>query len=154
MVNVSEVPAKIPRIALKILCQMISLEMLAYCKNNPNSQSYPAGLKYFYPNCGNFIALIGNLRTVRDMINLSGKIRKSGQPCEWLLVQNRGLVVPDTRRSDRVPFWDNDYPAIMVTDTANMRNPHYHQASDRIETLDLDFLGGVCQGLIEAIRHL
>jgi Zn-dependent M28 family amino/carboxypeptidase len=133
---------------------MISLEMLGYCNHNPNSQSYPAGLKYFYPNSGNFIALIGTLRTVPDLINLSGKIRKSGQPCEWLPVPNRGLIVPDTRRSDHVPFWDNGYPAIMVTDTANMRNPHYHQESDRIETLDLDFLAGVCQGLVKGIRHL
>jgi Zn-dependent M28 family amino/carboxypeptidase len=133
---------------------MISLEMLGYCNHNPNSQSYPAGLKYFYPNSGNFIALIGTLRTVPDLINLSGKIRKSGQPCEWLPVPNRGLIVPDTRRSDHVPFWDNGYPAIMVTDTANMRNPHYHRESDRIETLDLDFLAGVCQGLVEAIRYM
>ncbi|MEG4071592.1 M20/M25/M40 family metallo-hydrolase [Microcoleus sp. Pol14C2] len=133
---------------------MISLEMLGYCNHNPNSQSYPAGLKYFYPNSGNFIALIGTLRTVPDLINLSGKIRKSGQPCEWLPVPNRGLIVPDTRRSDHVPFWDNGYPAIMVTDTANMRNPHYHRGSDRIETLDLDFLAGVCQGLVEAIRYI
>ncbi|MEG3927400.1 M28 family peptidase [Microcoleus sp. T3_D1] len=133
---------------------MISLEMLGYCNHNPNSQSYPAGLKYFYPNSGNFIALIGTLRTVPDLINLGGKIRKSGQPCEWLPVPNRGLIVPDTRRSDHVPFWDNGYPAIMVTDTANMRNPHYHRESDRIETLDLDFLAGVCQGLVEGIRHL
>ena len=133
---------------------MISLEMLGYCNHNPNSQSYPAGLKYFYPNSGNFIALIGNLRTVPDLINLSGKIRKSGPPCEWLPVPNRGLIVPDTRRSDHVPFWDNGYPAIMVTDTANMRNPHYHRESDRIETLDLDFLAGVCQGLVEAIRYI
>jgi Zn-dependent M28 family amino/carboxypeptidase len=133
---------------------MISLEMLGYCNHNPNSQSYPAGLKYFYPNSGNFIALIGTLRTVPDLIKLSGKIRKSGQPCEWLPVPNRGLIVPDTRRSDHVPFWDNGYPAIMVTDTANMRNPHYHRESDRIETLDLDFLAGVCQGLVEAIRYI
>ncbi|MEG4034899.1 M20/M25/M40 family metallo-hydrolase [Microcoleus sp. w1-18aA5] len=133
---------------------MICLEMLGYCNHNPNSQSYPAGLKYFYPNSGNFIALIGTLRTVPDLINLSGKIRKSGQPCEWLPVPNRGLIVPDTRRSDHVPFWDNGYPAIMVTDTANMRNPHYHRESDRIETLDLDFLAGVCQGLVKGIRHL
>ena len=133
---------------------MISLEMLGYCNHNPNSQSYPAGLKYFYPNSGNFIALIGTLRTVPDLINLSGKIRKSGQPCEWLPVPNRGLIVPDTRRSDHVPFWDNGYPAIMVTDTANMRNPHYHRESDRIETLDLGFLAGVCQGLVKGIRHL
>ncbi|MEG4586274.1 M28 family peptidase [Microcoleus sp. MOSTC5] len=133
---------------------MISLEMLGYCNHNPNSQSYPAGLKDFYPNSGNFIALIGTFPTVPDLINLSGKIRKSGQPCEWLPVPNRGLIVPDTRRSDHVPFWDNGYPAIMVTDTANMRNPHYHRESDKIETLDLDFLAGVCQGLLEAIRYL
>lgn len=133
---------------------MVSLEMLGYCNHNPNSQNYPAGLKYFYPNIGNFIALIGNLWTVPDMIKLSRNIRKSGQLCEWLPVPNRGLVVPDTRRSDHAPFWDNDYPAIMVTDTANMRNPHYHQASDKIETLDLDFLAGVCGGLMEAIRDL
>jgi Zn-dependent M28 family amino/carboxypeptidase len=133
---------------------MISLEMLGYCDRTPNSQSYPAGLKYFYPNIGNFIALIGNLRTVRDMITLSRNIRKVGQDCEWLPVPNRGLIVPDTRRSDHAPFWDNGYPAIMVTDTANMRNPHYHQPSDKIETLDLDFLAGVCGGLVEAIRYL
>ncbi|MCC3412565.1 MAG: M20/M25/M40 family metallo-hydrolase [Microcoleus sp. PH2017_29_MFU_D_A] len=133
---------------------MIALEMLGYCDRTPNSQSYPAGLKYFYPNIGNFIALIGNLRTVRDMITLSRNIRKVGQDCEWLPVPNRGLIVPDTRRSDHVPFWDNGYPAIMVTDTANMRNPHYHQPSDKIETLDLDFLAGVCGGLVEAIRYL
>ena len=133
---------------------MISLEMLGYCNHNPNSQKYPAGLNYFYPNIGNFIALIGNLRTVPDMINLSRKIRKSGQRCEWLPVPNRGSIVPDTRRSDHAPFWDNDYPAIMVTDTANMRNPHYHGKGDKIETLDLDFFAGVCQGLIEAIRYL
>lgn len=133
---------------------MISLEMLGYCNHNPNSQSYPAGLKYFYPNCGNFIALVGTLQTVPDLINLSGKIRKSGQACEWLPVPNRGLIVPDTRRSDHVPFWDNGYPAIMVTDTANMRNPHYHRGSDRIETLDLDFLAGVCRGLVEAVRYM
>ena len=133
---------------------MISLEMLGYCNHNPNSQSYPAGLKYFYPNSGNFIALIGNLQTVPDLINLSDKIRKSGQPCEWLSVPNQGFIVPDTRRSDHVPFWDNGDPAILVTDTANMRNPHYHRESDKIETLDLDFLAGVCQGLVEAIRYI
>jgi hypothetical protein len=46
------------------------------------------------------------------------------------------------------------YRAMMVTDTANMRNPHYHLPSDRIETLDLDFLTKVCHGLINSIPHL
>jgi hypothetical protein len=63
-------------------------------------------------------------------------------------------MVPDTRRSDQVPFWDVGYAAIMVTDTANLRNPHYHQPTDTLETLDLDFLAGVCQGLLAGLRRL
>ncbi|MEM1169291.1 MAG: M20/M25/M40 family metallo-hydrolase [Cyanobacteria bacterium P01_H01_bin.35] len=133
---------------------MISLEMLGYCDSNPNSQSYPPGLKYFYPNQGNFITLIGNLLTVIDMFKMSININKIGTNCQWLPVPNRGLIVRDTRRSDHAPFWDRGYKAIMITDTANMRNPNYHQNSDTIETLDLDFLTGVCQGLIIAMRSI
>lgn len=133
---------------------MISLEMLGYCDRTPNSQRYPAKLEYFYPNRGDFIALIGNLTTIPDLINLSRNIRKDGTPCEWLPVPNRGLIVRQTRLSDHAPFWDKGYKAMMVTDTAFMRNPHYHKASDRIETLDLDFLTGVCRGLAAGIRCL
>ena len=133
---------------------MISLEMLGYCDRSPNSQRYPAGLKYFYPDRGNFIGLIGNLRTIPDLVRLSRSIRQEGTPCEWLPVPNRGLLVPQTRLSDHSPFWDRGYRAIMVTDTAFMRNPHYHQPSDRLETLDLDFLTGVCRGLIAGIGNL
>jgi len=133
---------------------MIALEMLGYCDATPNSQNYPPPLERFYPNRGDFIALIGNLRTLPDLINLSRSIRKSGTPSEWLPVPNRGLIVRDTRRSDHAPFWDAGYPAIMVTDTANMRNPHYHKPSDTIATLNLDFLTGVCQGLERGIRKL
>ncbi|WP_089127371.1 M28 family peptidase [Tolypothrix sp. NIES-4075] len=133
---------------------MMSLEMLGYCDATPNSQNYPSPLERFYPNRGDFIALIGNLRTLPDLINLSRSIRQSGTPSEWLPVPNRGLIVRDTRRSDHAPFWDAGYPAIMVTDTANMRNPHYHKPSDTIATLNLDFLTGVCQGLEKGIRRL
>ncbi|NES72013.1 MAG: M20/M25/M40 family metallo-hydrolase [Okeania sp. SIO2D1] len=133
---------------------MISLEMLGYCDSTPGSQSYPKGLKYFYPNQGNFIALIGNLLTIIDMFRMSIKFNKIGTNCQFLPVPNRGLIVPDTRRSDHAPFWDRGYNAIMITDTANMRNPNYHQQSDTLETLDLDFLTGVCQGLIVAIRNI
>ncbi|MGB7439576.1 MAG: M28 family peptidase, partial [Coleofasciculaceae cyanobacterium] len=81
-------------------------------------------------------------------------IRKTRTPCEWLPVPNRGIIVPQTRLSDHSPFWDRGYPALMVTDTAFMRNPHYHQASDTIDTLDLDFLTGVCRGLIQGLSNL
>ncbi len=133
---------------------MLSLEMLGYCDSTPGSQRYPAPLERFYPNTGNFIALVGNLATIGDLIRLRGKLRKSGTPCELLPVPNRGLIVRQTRLSDHAPFWDRGYRAMMVTDTAFMRNPHYHQPSDRIDTLDLDFLTGVCRGLEAGIRGL
>lgn len=133
---------------------MIALEMLGYCDSTPGSQGYPAPLERFYPNCGDFIALIGNLRTIPDLIRLSRNIRKSGTPSEWLPAPNRGLILPQTRLSDHAHFWDQGYPAMMVTDTANMRNPHYHKPSDTIATLDLNFLTGVCEGLEKGIRKL
>jgi aminopeptidase YwaD len=134
---------------------MLALEMLGYCDQTPGSQNYPPGLSRFYPDRGNFIALIGDWRSIPDLLRLSRSMRRlGGAPCEWLPAGARGKLVPDTRRSDHAPFWDRDYRAIMVTDTANLRNPHYHRNSDRLETLDLDFLTRVCQGLIAGLRSL
>jgi len=132
---------------------MISLEMLGYCDRTPHSQRYPAGLDRFYPNTGDFIGLIGNITTIPDLIHLQHHM-KSTVPCEWLPAGWRGLAIPDTRRSDHAPFWDAGYKALMITDTANMRNPHYHKSSDRLETLDLEFLTNVCQGFIAGITSL
>ena len=130
---------------------MLSLEMLGYCDRSPNSQLYPPGLKYFYPSEGNFIALIGNILTIPDLITISRHIRQANILCEWLPAGLRGLVVPATRRSDHAPFWDRGYKAIMVTDTADLRNPNYHSPRDTLETIDLDFLTGVFQGLSIAL---
>ena len=63
----------------------------------------------------------------------------------------QGRLLPDGRLSDHSPFWDAAYNAVMVTDTSFMRNPHYHQSSDTIETLDLPFLQAVIDGLEAAI---
>ena len=118
---------------------MISLEMLGYRDSTPGSQKYPFPLELFYPNRG-------------DLISLSGNMKKSSVNSQWLPIPNRGLFIPQTRLSDHSPFWDEGYLAIMVTDTAFMRNPHYHKPSDTIATLDLDFLTGVCEGLEQGIR--
>jgi Zn-dependent M28 family amino/carboxypeptidase len=133
---------------------MISLEMLGYCDVTPGSQRYPTGLQYLYPNQGNFLALIGDLRSIPDMINLRRNLRKVGTLTEWLPVPNQGKILPLTRQSDHAHFWDQGYQAMMVTDTAMLRNPHYHKASDTIETLDLEFLTSVCRGLEFGIRYL
>ncbi len=134
---------------------MMSLEMIGYCDRNSGTQEYPvSALKKFYPDTGDFIALIGNLKTLPDLFRLRNSFRKSGTKSEFLPVPNNGKMISATRRSDHAPFWDAGYKAMMVTDTSFLRNPHYHKPSDKIKTLDLDFLAGVCRGLEEGIRRL
>jgi len=60
-----------------------------------------------------------------------------------LVVPGRGEAIPHTRRSDHASFWDVDYPAVVLTDTANFRNPHYHRETDTVATLNLEFLSNV-----------
>ena len=130
---------------------MISLEMLGYIDHTPGSQQYPASLARFYPDIGNFIALIGNLASIPAMNRICRSIQSSDSPCEWLPVPLKGNLLPITRRSDHAPFWDYGCPAMMMTDTADLRNPHYHQASDTMDTLDVDFMSRVATGLSQAI---
>lgn len=57
-------------------------------------------------------------------------------------------------RSDHAPFWREGIPALMITDTCDLRNPHYHQKSDTIDKLDFDFICKVCQATIKTILEL
>jgi Zn-dependent M28 family amino/carboxypeptidase len=133
---------------------MISLEMLGYCDSSYGSQKYPLGLGLFYPREGNFIALIGNLPTIPDLIHISRCVEQVGVLCKWLPIGIKGIILPETRRSDHASFWDNGYQAILITDTANLRNPNYHKPSDTIATLNLAFLTGILDGLVVSIQHL
>ena len=71
-----------------------------------------------------------------------------------LMVSGNGELMPDTRRSDHAAFWHYDYPAVMLTDTANFRNPNYHASTDTIETLDLGFMEKVARTITAAVIHL
>lgn len=136
---------------------MLGLEMLGYRSSEPGSQSFPLYsplLKFLYPDRGDFIGLIGNLRAIPDLRHLTRAMRQQQTQCYWLPVPLWGWAVPDTRRSDHSPFWDRGDRAIMATDTANLRNPNYHKASDTLDTLDLDFLTHNCLGLFAGIRTL
>ena len=127
---------------------MLSLEMLGYFSNEPRSQRYPLKvMSRLYPDTGSFIALVGNTKTVLKMRSLKRHLVQAAAPCEWLPVINQGKQIPDTRRSDHAPFWDAGYPAVMVTDTAHLRNPHYHQASDQLKTLNVEMMAKITQGL-------
>ena len=130
---------------------MVSLEMLAYTSE---SQSYPhPAMGRVYGNRGDFIALVANARAG---LMLSRLTLAMGQHVKTraLPVPRAGIDVPAVRRSDHSPFWDRGYNALMVTDTSFMRNPHYHQMSDTIDTLDLPFLASVINGLEVALGTL
>ena len=60
-------------------------------------------------------------------------------------------VFPVLARSDHVPFWETQRPAVMWTDTAEFRNLHYHQSSDTPDTLDYGFLLNVTQLLTAVV---
>ena len=132
---------------------MLSLEMLGYC--NQEAQRYPADwMKYIYPKQGNFLALVGNPVALLDLWKIKRSLKRNGVPAMILPTPGRGEWLPRLRASDHAAFWDASCPAVMVTDTAEMRNPNYHKSSDRIETLDLDFLTRGTQGLIDGLRSL
>ncbi|MFK8182247.1 MAG: M20/M25/M40 family metallo-hydrolase [Phormidesmis sp.] len=133
---------------------MLSLEMLGYFTNKPNSQQYPLkALGRIYPSTGDFLALVGNAAAIPAMSRLKKSLQRSGSPCQWLPVVNQGKQIPAVRRSDHAPFWDAGYSAILVTDTAELRNPHYHTAADTFETLDIERMGAIAQGLFNYLKR-
>jgi len=75
-------------------------------------------------------------------------------PVESLFVPFNGWVLPSTRLSDHASFWSAGLPALMVTDTAFMRNPNYHLPSDTIETLDFGFMAELVDSLRRALSAL
>ena len=82
------------------------------------------------------------------------RLMTSYLPVVPLVVPGNGEQLPDTRRSDHTAFWEQGFPAVMLTDTANFRNPHYHQPTDTLETLNLDFMASVANGVTAAVLAL
>lgn len=131
---------------------MISLEMLGYYSSAPGSQRYPKPFNLLYPDRGDFLGFVGNWRS-RRLIRRAIKTFRTHSS-----LPSQGIAAPsairDVNRSDHWAFGQFGYPAIMVTDTANFRNPHYHSNDDLPETLDLPRLVAVTFGLREVIRSL
>ena len=50
----------------------------------------------------------------------------------------------DILRSDHTSFWKKCLPAITLTDTAELRTPHYHTERDTLDKVDIEFAGKVC----------
>ncbi len=131
---------------------MFSLEMLGFYSDAPGSQKYPPLLDWFYPDRANFIAFVGDLGAWRLVKRSHSLFRKhSSFPSEWLAGP---AFIPGIMDSDHWAFRACGYPAVMVTDTAYNRNPHYHRASDTPEQLDYERMAHVTLGLAGMLREL
>ena len=125
---------------------MIALEMIGYFRDTPNSQQFPvAALSSMYPNEGNFIAIVGHFgdfgatRRVKALF-----MGATDLPVESI---NAPASVQGVDFSDHASYWHFDLPAVMVTDTAFLRNPNYHTTGDTPDTLDYARMAKVVQAV-------
>jgi hypothetical protein len=133
---------------------MLCLESVGYFVQDPDSQQIPLALKFLgYSTTGNYLGLVANWHS-RPLLQ---KLEKAFQaacslPVSTLAVPLGGAFIPETRLSDHANFWDEGYQAVMLTDTAFLRNPHYHTYRDTIDTLNLDAMVEITLGLARFVR--
>lgn len=148
----SLVYAKACRAKNENIVAMLSLETIGYYSDAKNSQQYPSSLRAFYPSTGNFIAFVGNLKSKNLVTRCVGSFRQHAQ------FPSEGGAIPDNIDgvgwSDHWAFWQVGYPAIMVTDTAPFRYPHYHQPSDTVDQVDYESMARVVTGLSPVVSDL
>ena len=129
---------------------MICLEMVGYTCHDTDCQSYPFPLMFLdYPKEGNFIGLVGNFNS-RNLTNslYHDFSRNKDLPSIKLTVPLGGWLLPSIRLSDHSSFWDQGFKAVMITDSAFYRNPHYHLPSDTMEKLDFQFMAELVKSLL------
>jgi Zn-dependent M28 family amino/carboxypeptidase len=132
---------------------MLSLEMIGYFSDARDSQHFPSSvLSLFYPTEGNFISVIGKMG---DGI-LVRKIKKAMSGATNLPVYsiNAPRLIPGVDFSDHLNYWLEEYPAMMITDTAFYRNANYHTSGDTAERLDYRRMGQVVEGVYAAVIDL
>ncbi|MCU0710479.1 MAG: M28 family peptidase [Pirellula sp.] len=136
---------------------MLCLEMVGYYVTEPNSQNIPPLipklLRRFFPTRGDFLAAVGNLASWRLCLGFRRGFKKGARsmPLFSICLPER---IREIRLSDNSSFWDQNYPALMLTDTSFLRNPHYHRSTDTPETLDYARMTQVTFGVASAVQHL
>ena len=131
---------------------MLSLEMLGYYDDTPGSQQAPMGLDGLLPDTGDFLAFVSDL----DSADLLGEVADAFLASDTLSAERLAAppALPEAGFSDHWSFWQVGYPAVMVTDTAFLRNPHYHEPTDSPATLDHDRFVLAYEGLVSVVETL
>jgi Zn-dependent M28 family amino/carboxypeptidase len=132
---------------------MLSLETIGYYSDAEGSQQYPNPVfAWLYPNTGNFIGFVGNLASRKLVRQSLGSFRRhSAFPSEGVAAPGRMTGI---HWSDHWSFWQEGYAAVMVTDTALFRYPHYHASTDTPDRLDYQRLARVVAGLAQVTADL
>ena len=131
---------------------MLSLETIGYYSDEPGSQQYPPLVGGLYPSTGNFIGVVGNLKSRALVRRVVATFRDQEQfPCQGAALPE---ALPGVGFSDQWSFWQEGYPAAMVTDTAMFRYAHYHEATDTADQIDYDRLARVVRGLEQVVAEL
>ena len=148
----SRVHARGARARGENIVAMISLETLGYYSSSAGTQGYPFPLGLFYPRTGNFVGVVGNLRSRALVIKfLEHFMAASDSPVEGIATFD---WIPGISWSDHWSFWQEGYPALMLTDTAPFRYPEYHGSQDvpgRITALEY---ARAALGVVQAVRGL
>jgi len=131
---------------------MLSLETIGYYSDASGSQQYPLPLGWLYPSQGDFIGIVGNVRSRGLVRRVVGAFRRNEQfPCEGGALP---AAIPGVGFSDHWSFWQEGYTAVMVTDTAMFRYPYYHHPDDTVDKLDFERTARVVRGLGRVVAAL
>ncbi len=137
----------------KHVVMMMSLDSIGYFSDQPRSQNYPYEfMRHFYPAEGNFIRITGR---IQDILAVR-KIKKSFKKVDDLAVRslNAPEIIASVATSDNTSYWEQGFPAVLISDTAADRNPAYHTESDTAEHLDYGRMAKVVQGVGQAIMDM
>jgi Zn-dependent M28 family amino/carboxypeptidase len=152
----SQVYARSCRSRRDCVIGMLCLEMVGYFSTEPNSQQLPPTIPKFlrspFPWRGDFLAAVGNLRSGKLLWNFRRGFKRAVQfPLFSICLPE---AIHEIRLSDNSSFWDQGYPALMLTDTSFLRNPHYHLSSDTPETLDYEQMAKVTLGVAGGVAKI
>ena len=134
---------------------VIILEMLGYACHTVGCQRQPDQFTVETPtDRGDFVAVVGDTEHLPLLQAFKTAHQSNRPPLLTLPVPLKGVLMPIVLSSDHTPFWYKDIGAVMVTDTAYLRNPHYHQTTDTPDTLDRDFFTAATQMVVNTTTAL